>query len=68
MPITANIIQTMKHTVKAVVLAVTTDHALYVCDAIARPLLDFALPASLGSRRGHGLIQVKPKMYQQCIF
>src|SRR5579872_1495986 len=28
MPMTANIIQTMKHTVNAVVLAVTTDHAL----------------------------------------
>jgi hypothetical protein len=38
MPITANIIQTMKHTVKAVVLAVTTDQALYVCEAIAFPL------------------------------
>ncbi len=38
MPITANIIHTMKHTVNAVVLAVTTDQALYVCDAIALPL------------------------------
>jgi hypothetical protein len=38
MPITANIIQTMKHTVKAVVLAVTTDQPLYVCVAIACPL------------------------------
>jgi hypothetical protein len=28
----------MKHTVKAVVLAVTTDQALYVCEAIALPL------------------------------
>jgi hypothetical protein len=28
MPITANIIHTMKHTVKATVLAVTTDHCL----------------------------------------
>jgi hypothetical protein len=35
MPITANIIHTMKQTVNAVVLAVTTDHALYVCDAIS---------------------------------
>ena len=38
MPITANIIHTMKQTVNAVVLAVTTDQSLYVCDAIARPL------------------------------
>jgi hypothetical protein len=28
----------MKHTVNAVVLAVTTDQALYVCEAIALPL------------------------------
>jgi len=28
-PITANIIQIMKHTVKESVLAITTDHALY---------------------------------------
>jgi hypothetical protein len=36
MPITANIIQTMKHTVNAKVLAVTTDHALYCCEGIVR--------------------------------
>jgi len=29
----------MKQTVKAVVLAVTTDQALYVCEAIDLPLL-----------------------------
>jgi hypothetical protein len=34
MPITANIIQIMKQTVKATVLAVTTDHALYCSVAI----------------------------------
>jgi hypothetical protein len=28
----------MKQTVNAVVLAVTTDHALYVCDAIIAPV------------------------------
>ena len=39
MPITANIIQTMKQTVNAVVLAVTTDHCLNVCDAICGCLL-----------------------------
>src|SRR5436190_22628124 len=37
-PITANIIHTMKHTVKAIVLVVTTDHCLYTCDAITRSL------------------------------
>jgi hypothetical protein len=40
---TANIIHTMKQTVNAVVLAVTTDHALYVLDAMpASVLLDLA--------------------------
>jgi hypothetical protein len=34
MPITANIIQIIKHTVNAKVLAVTTDQALYCCVAI----------------------------------
>ena len=34
MPITANIIHTMKHTVNAIVLAVTTDHCLYLSDAM----------------------------------
>jgi hypothetical protein len=34
---TANIIQIMKHTVKASVLMVTTDHALYCCVAIIHP-------------------------------
>ena len=33
-PITANIIQIMKHTVNASVLMMTTDHALYCCVAI----------------------------------
>jgi hypothetical protein len=42
MPITANIIHTMKQTVNAVVLAVTTDHCLNCCDAIVRSLRDLA--------------------------
>jgi hypothetical protein len=33
-PMTANIIQIMKHTVNASVLMMTTDHALYCCVAI----------------------------------
>src|SRR5512137_372850 len=37
MPITANIIQIMKHTVKDNVLAVTTDQALYCCVAMMPP-------------------------------
>jgi hypothetical protein len=37
MPITANIIQIAKHTVKAIVLAARTDHALYCPDAIPAP-------------------------------
>src|SRR6185295_372064 len=52
MPITANIIHTMKHTVKAVVLAVTTDQALYACDAIACPLRRGKIGGSLGSGAG----------------
>ena len=39
MPITANIIQIMKQTVNAIVLAVTTDHALYCCVAMLYPSL-----------------------------
>jgi hypothetical protein len=35
-PITANIIQIMKHTVNASVLMMMTDHALYCCVAINR--------------------------------
>jgi hypothetical protein len=37
MPITANIIQIMKQTVNAIVLAITTDHALYFCVAMFPP-------------------------------
>jgi hypothetical protein len=33
-PMTANIIQIMKHTVNASVLMMTTDHALYCCVAM----------------------------------
>jgi hypothetical protein len=53
----------MKQTVKAVVLAVTTDQPLYVCEAIALspcPQLD---SASLGKRLRRGLIYIKLKMY-----
>jgi len=35
---TANIIHTMKQTVNATVLDVTTDHCWYCTDAIVRPL------------------------------
>jgi hypothetical protein len=61
MPMTANIIQTMKHTVNEVVLAVTTDHCLNFSDATARPSrLTVSTPicrveiprASLGRRNG----------------
>jgi hypothetical protein len=38
MPMTANIIHTMKQTVNAVVLATTTDHCLYCSVAMGRPL------------------------------
>ena len=37
MPITANIIQTMKHTVNAIVLMATTDHCFVFCDATIFP-------------------------------
>jgi len=46
MPMTANIIHTMKQTVNATVLDVTTDHCLYCSDAIARP---FTLDVQGGS-------------------
>jgi hypothetical protein len=67
MPMTANIIQTMKHTVNAVVLAVTTDQPLYACDAIARSL---ALEFETKVRRA-GIGRFDPsqlKMYFQSIF
>ena len=37
-PMTANIIQIMKHTVNDSVLMMTTDHALYCCVAIIHPV------------------------------
>jgi hypothetical protein len=58
-PITPNIIHTMKHTVKANVLTISTDHALVLCDLPApRALLPSLRPVcpavvamrSLGSR------------------
>jgi len=39
----------MKQTVKAVVLAVTTDHALYVCDAILFSVLPVLLLESMAA-------------------
>jgi Rrf2 family nitric oxide-sensitive transcriptional repressor len=68
MPITANIIQTMKQTVNAVVLAVTTDQLLYVCDAIACPQCPISVRGSLGRRLRGSLIYVKLNMYRWDIF
>src|SRR6185436_8295185 len=59
MPMTANIIQTMKQTVKAVVLAVTTDQLLYVCDAIAYSPCPQSVLGSLGSGQRGSLIYIK---------
>jgi len=48
MPITANIIQIMKHTVNASVLMITTDQALYFCDATVIPLWGLTYAGRIG--------------------